>query len=131
MDRSNLELDFKQLKVPDKVGIPQLQTQFQENYELDETLSQALVMTSCESLRDVLAGVEEILSSDEKEMDYEAIRDIIHRAKGLFLNMGAEQWALYVSSLRMSRKGEVYSNLQTVMENIQKNFNEIIVLCEK
>mgnify|MGYP001555101097 CR=1 FL=1 len=132
MDRGKIDAaDFRELQVPARVTIPQLQTQFQERYELDETISWALVISSSESLREVLTESEKILVTCSDDMDYEPIRPIVHRIKGLFLNMGAEEWASYVTSLKKSRKGQVYSNFQKLMENIQKNFNEIIILCEK
>lgn len=131
MNRGNTELNYDQLPVPEKVGIPHLQLQFKKKYELDDSQTEALVMSSCESLHDFLSDAEEILATNDDAMEYEAIRGVVHRAKGLFLIMGADSWAEYATSLKKSREGLVYNNLQIVVDNIRKNFTDIIVLCEK
>lgn len=129
MDSSNIEVDYNQLPVPEGIDVPRLQYHFIEKYELDTTQAELLVFSSCESLREVLAEANDILATSGAELDYERIRGIVHRAKGLFLIMGMENWAQYVTNLKKSGQNRVYDNLQIVVVNIQKNFSDIIVLC--
>ncbi len=131
MDRGDKEVDYNQLPVPESVAVPRLQNHFIKKYELDASQAELLVVSSCESLREVLAEINDILATSGKELEYEGIRGIVHRAKGLFLIMGVESWAEYVTTLKKSGPDRVYDNLQIVVVNIQKNFSDIIVLCDE
>jgi len=130
MNRSNIELDYTELPVPGKVDISLLHYHFQVKYELGEKQVEALVKSSCESLNDFLSEARILLASNGDDMEYEPIRCVVHRAKGLFLILGQEEWAGYVTSLKKSGRGKVHSNLQIVVTNIERNFRDIIVLCD-
>ena len=130
MDRSNTKLDYTDVQVPEKVTVSLLDYHFQVKYELGEEQAKALVTSSCESLNDFLSDARSLLTAHDKDMEYEPIRGIVHRAKGLFLIMGQEEWAGYATSLKKSAAGKVHGNLQIVVANIEKNFTDIIVLCD-
>jgi len=130
MDRSKIELDYTELPVPGKVDVSILHYHFQVKYELGEEQAEALVTSSCESLNDFLSEARTLLAANGEDMEYEPIRGIVHRAKGLFLIMGQEEWAGYATSLKRSGNGKVHSNLQIVLANIERNFTDIILLCD-
>lgn len=129
MSGGTQKASFSQREISEGVDLPRLQSYFQQKYELDATQAELLVVSSCESLREFLAEANTILATGDRSLDYEDISGIVHRAKGLFLIMGMENWAEYVVSLKISRTGAVYDNLKIVVVNIQKNFTDIIMLC--
>lgn len=129
MDQGKKEVDYAEVPVPGKVDVVSLKLFFKEKYELEDTQAEALVLSSCESLKELLAIARELLEKGDKKMPYDDIRAVVHRAKGLFLIMGQDEWALYTTTLKKSGVNKVYDNLVIVVNRIEQNFSEIIVLC--
>lgn len=69
------------------------------------------------------------MKNSGQRISSEKLQALVHRAKGVFLIMGQEEWALYVTTLKVNDPETLYESIQKIMEHVQQGFSDIIILC--
>lgn len=126
MDNGSKETNYSTMLVPASVGVTQLHNFFKKKYELDDGEAEILVLSSSQSLIDFITAAESILDNRGQEDSSEKLGALVHRGKGLFLVMGQEEWALYVTALNVNDLTTVYDNIQMIVDHVRQGFSDIL-----
>lgn len=129
MDNGSKETNYSTIPVPAPVGVTQLHNFFKEKYELDDGEAEILVVSSAKSLIDFITAVESMLDNSGQGVTSEKLEALVHRGKGLFLVMGQEKWALYVTALNVNDLTTVYDNIKMIVDHVRQGFSDIIIMC--
>jgi len=129
MDSGSKEKKFSTIPVPESVGIAELHNHFKVKYELNDGEADTLIVSSSESLIDFIAAAETMLAKGGQRIPSEELQALAHRGKGLFLVMGQEEWALYVTALNVSDPDTIYDSIQKVMNHVRQGFSDLIKMC--
>jgi len=129
MDSGSKETNYSTMSVPAPVGVTQLHNHFKEKYELDDGEAETLVVSSSRSLIDFITAAESMLDNSGQGVTSEKLEALVHRGSGMFLVMGQEEWALYVTALNVNDPNTVYDSIQKIVDYVRQGFSNIIIMC--
>lgn len=118
--------------MPEPLTLSATRAHFQNEYKLSETQADLMVQSSVKSLDNIFEQIDALLrvkdeSSLVKHIDSsDSLKKIFHSLKGLFLNMGADEWANYVKDLESDNENFSYSELKACSGKIRVGMSQLI-----
>lgn len=129
MDSGSKETNYSIIPVPQAVAVATLQNHFKKQYELNDGEVDTLVVSSSKSVIDFLTAAESMLGKGDQGVSSEELQALVHRGKGLFLVMGQEEWAMYVTALNERDPETICDSIQQVVNHVRQGFSDIIIKC--
>lgn len=118
--------------MPQPVTLPKLREHFKVAYQLEDDQVEVMLQSSSRSIIKVLAESEVFLDSIKLQISgggsscEELCRKFFHSLKGLFLNMGEGEWALYAKQLEAEYRTLSHEDLLKNIAKIRNGMAEIV-----
>lgn len=117
-------MDKQEKQLPPPIEIARLKEHFKKMYNLNEVQIGMMLVSSAQSLRTTLEGIEEYL---QVEPNLAEIAKLSHSLKGLLLNMGEEEWADIARSLELSAAADRDEDYSGLLEQLKWGAKEMLL----
>lgn len=115
--------NFQQKVTPPPVSIEKLRRYFSKAYGLKDAQVEVLVESSAKSINQAFANISAAMDSKESAQQ---LALFLHGLKGVFLNMGENEWALFVKQLEQEVETILRCDFEAIVVEMQGRLENLL-----
>jgi hypothetical protein len=112
--------------IPPLITVGKLRDHFRHKYKLNEAQVELMIMSSSKSLEQGLAQLVEVLARVEP---VESLGAVYHGLKGLFLNMGEQEWAAYTKEVEQKLSAGELLDHGEIAKKLRQGMGGVLAYC--
>jgi len=114
------------IPVPAAITLADLRRHFKETYGLSPAQIDVMVESSSKSLAQAFSQAIAAINTADPRPE---LAPVFHGLKGLFLNMGENEWAAFAREVEQRLKKQEPCDFTMVIEEMQAGLSEILFYC--